>query len=198
MNIHLRKRLRAIVELERHRLGPRIHVFGRRIHEYQCGFAVLAFAPLAWFQGRPGLALASGAGLWLVVKDWPDLFPATRDKASWRLGVHRLPRRSAVERDRDRTGDLWLAKPLPPFTASHLSWGALALRYDLGERSCRRIVVAFRAKNAESLREVDPEGEVWSHLQAFEAQIERMRDIRAAARAQNNLNAVLGAERHMG
>jgi hypothetical protein len=76
-----------------------------------------------------------------------------------------------------------------------LSWGALALKYDLDERSCRRIVAAFRTKNAESLREVDPEGEIWDQLQAFEAQIERMRDIREDARAQNNLNAVLGAER---
>jgi hypothetical protein len=30
-------------------------------------------------------------GAYLVVKDWPDLFPATRDKASWSWGLHRLP-----------------------------------------------------------------------------------------------------------
>ena len=76
-----------------------------------------------------------------------------------------------------------------------LSWGALALKYDLDERSCRRIVGAFRTKNAESLSEIDPEGEVWDHLQAYEAQIERMRDLREDARAQRNLNAGLGAER---
>ena len=76
-----------------------------------------------------------------------------------------------------------------------LSWGALALKYDLDERSCRRIVAAHRTKNAASLSEIDPEGEVWDHLQGFEAQIERMRDLREDARAQKNLNAVLGAER---
>ncbi len=76
-----------------------------------------------------------------------------------------------------------------------LSWGALALRYDLDERSCRRIVAAHRTKNVASLSEIDPEGEVWDHLQGFEAQIERMRDLREDARAQKNLNAVVGAER---
>jgi hypothetical protein len=76
-----------------------------------------------------------------------------------------------------------------------LSWGALALKYDLDERSCRRIVAAHRKKNVASLSEIDPEGEVWDHLQGFEAQIERMRDLREDARAQRNLNAVLGAER---
>ena len=82
--------------IERHRLGPRLHLFGRRVHEYQCGLAILAFAPATFGGASPELSLptilSALAGLWLVVKDWPDLFPATRDKASWRLGIHRLPR----------------------------------------------------------------------------------------------------------
>jgi hypothetical protein len=87
---------RALIRIERHSLGPRLHLFGRRVHEYQAGLAVLAVLPLAFVDGLALLSLPTGlAGLWLVVKDWPDLFPATRDKASWRLGLHRLPRRRA-------------------------------------------------------------------------------------------------------
>jgi hypothetical protein len=76
-----------LLRIERHRLGPRLHLLGRRVHEYQFGLAALAASPAV--SATRWLALA---GLWLVVKDWPDLFPATRDRASWRLGVHRLPR----------------------------------------------------------------------------------------------------------
>ena len=84
-----------MIRVERHKLGPRVHVFGRRVHEYQIGFALLVSSPLASLANSGGIslstALAAVAGLWLVVKDWPDLFRATRDQASWRLGVHRLP-----------------------------------------------------------------------------------------------------------
>jgi hypothetical protein len=65
-----------LIRIERHDLGPRVHLFGRRVHEYQAGFAAVLL------------------GSWLVLKDWPDLFPATRDRAAWRLGIHRIPRRS--------------------------------------------------------------------------------------------------------
>jgi hypothetical protein len=77
-----------LLRIERHRLGPRIHVLGRRVHEYEVGLAILALAPRR--------ALTSLAGLFLVAKDWPDLFPATRDRASWRLGIHRLPQVSGA------------------------------------------------------------------------------------------------------
>ena len=84
--------MRGIVRIERHELGPRVFVIGRRIHEYQVGIPLLAISP------APALAISlfcslgiALVGLWLVVKDWPDLFPATRDKASWSLGIHRLP-----------------------------------------------------------------------------------------------------------
>jgi hypothetical protein len=75
------------VRIERHRLGPRLHVLGRRVHEYEVGLALLLAGPK-----RRWTAIV---GAWLVVKDWPDLFPATRDRASWRLGIHRLNAESA-------------------------------------------------------------------------------------------------------
>ena len=86
--------------IERHQLGPRVYVCGRRIHEYHFGCATFALAPVAAVGGgAPRLlwatvltALIALTGLWLVIKDWPDLRPSTRDTASWRLGIHRLPR----------------------------------------------------------------------------------------------------------
>jgi hypothetical protein len=87
--------MKFVIWIERHELGPRLHLFGRRIHEYQLGLTILAAAPgsavarSAYFS--PWTAVVALAGLWLVVKDWPDLFPATRDTASWRFGIHRLP-----------------------------------------------------------------------------------------------------------
>src|SRR5687767_3139174 len=84
-----------LIRIERNRLGPRLHLLGRRVHEYQAGFALLAVSPAASAdfspQLSPGRVIAAIVGLWLVVKDWPDLFEATRDRASWRLGLHRLP-----------------------------------------------------------------------------------------------------------
>jgi hypothetical protein len=84
-----------VIRIERHSLGPRLHLLGRRVHEYHVGFAVLAGSPAAAADASPHLSLGKVivaiVGLWLVVKDWPDLFKATRDKASWRLGLHRLP-----------------------------------------------------------------------------------------------------------
>ena len=88
--------LNTLIRIERHELGPRVHIVGRRVHEYQVGLALLAASPVGTLEtsarGLVPAAVAALSGLWLVVKDWPDLFPATRDKASWRLGVHRLPR----------------------------------------------------------------------------------------------------------
>ena len=84
-----------MIRVERHKLGPRLHVFGRRVHEYQIGLALLVSSPFASLGHSAGISLSTAvaavAGLWLVVKDWPDLFRGTRDQASWRLGVHRLP-----------------------------------------------------------------------------------------------------------
>jgi hypothetical protein len=100
--------MRFPLAIERHRLGPRVFVLGRRVHEYQVGLAALAACPLVsvagWAPFLPWTALGALAGLWLVVKDWPDLFPSTRDRASWRLGLHRLPRRTEPSQALRREG----------------------------------------------------------------------------------------------
>ena len=82
-----------LLDLERHALGPRVHVFGVRVHEWHLGLAGLAGAALAAAlgSGRVPVALLALVSAWLVVKDWRDLHPATRDTASWARGIHRLP-----------------------------------------------------------------------------------------------------------
>jgi len=81
-----------MVRLERHPSGPRVYVFGHRIHDFHLGFAfgVAAAVVGALEHDRFGIGLAV-AGAWLVIKDWRDLFPALRDTACWRLGIHRIP-----------------------------------------------------------------------------------------------------------
>lgn len=81
-----------MIRIERHRLGPRFYALGRRIHECHLGLAVLVAAPALWALGvlhELALSLLVIAGIWLVVKDWRDLFLRTRDTAAWRLGIHR-------------------------------------------------------------------------------------------------------------
>src|SRR5919201_5858503 len=82
---------RGMIRLELHRRGPRVHVFGRRVHECHLGLALLFVAAVWAF--AVGDSLATGvlvvAGIWLAVKDWRDFFPSSRDTASWRLGIHR-------------------------------------------------------------------------------------------------------------
>ena len=68
-----------MLRIDRHRLGPRVYVLGARVHEWHLGAAVLlALAGALAFdrieQRVTALAIAS-AGLWLVAKDWQDLFP---------------------------------------------------------------------------------------------------------------------------
>ncbi len=81
-----------MVRLERHPSGPRVHVLGRRVHECHLGLAlgVAAVSLAALEHRRVALGLAVFA-LWLVAKDWRDLFPRLRDTANWRLGIHRVP-----------------------------------------------------------------------------------------------------------
>ena len=65
-----------MLRFERHSLGPRVFILGRRIHEWHLGLLVIPGAVAAALVGRigPGTALvASLLGAWLVVKDWPDL-----------------------------------------------------------------------------------------------------------------------------
>jgi lysyl-tRNA synthetase, class II len=83
-----------MLRLERHRLGPRVFLFGFRIHEWHLGVLAIAGAVAAALLGRIGAgpaAVASLLGAWLIAKDWPDLTPNHRDTAGWRLGIHRRP-----------------------------------------------------------------------------------------------------------
>jgi len=83
-----------MLKLERHRLGPRIYVFRRRIHEWHLGIvieaAIVVGLLLGWV-GRVPALVAALLGLWLIAKDWPDLTRSRRDTAGWRLGLHRRP-----------------------------------------------------------------------------------------------------------
>src|SRR5262245_36556849 len=81
-----------MVRLERHPSGPRLHILGRRIHEYHSGLALAVAATTLAVLDHDRLALGLAAtAAWLVAKDWRDLFPRLRDTACWRLGIHRLP-----------------------------------------------------------------------------------------------------------
>jgi hypothetical protein len=85
----------TLIALERHPLGPRLHVMGRRVHECHVGLILAGAAVLSVLESASGL-LAGALGVvaaWLVVKDWRDLHPATRDSAAWSLGLHRPPNR---------------------------------------------------------------------------------------------------------
>ncbi len=79
------------IRLENSDLGLRLYVLGRRIHEAHAGLAGLVVALLAAAAevGAVPVALLAALSMWMVVKDWRDLHPATRDTASWRLGMHR-------------------------------------------------------------------------------------------------------------
>ncbi len=99
--------------LERHPLGPRVYVLGRRLHEWHLGLAILLLLGLGRTLGfvhdvLPSVLAALG-GLWLVAKDWRDISPARRDTAAWRLGLHRTP--LPLRRFRP-------AEPLPVLTAA--------------------------------------------------------------------------------
>ena len=87
-----------MIKLERHRLGPRCYVLGRRIHEYQLGLAVIAAVVLMLVSELAGRSLITEGsaflGGWLVAKDWRDIFPGKRDTAAWRLGLHKPPSES--------------------------------------------------------------------------------------------------------
>ena len=82
-----------MLRLERHPFGPRVYVLRRRIHEYHLGLAILAVLAvgslLHFVEIGLGTALATIAGLWLVVKDWRDVLPSKRDSATWQVGLHR-------------------------------------------------------------------------------------------------------------
>jgi lysyl-tRNA synthetase, class II len=82
-----------VIRLHRHRLGPRVFVLGRRIHEWHLGVALIAGVLVALGTGAwhvtPFVGAIAGLGVWLVAKDWHDLIPSRRDTAAWRVGLHR-------------------------------------------------------------------------------------------------------------
>jgi lysyl-tRNA synthetase class 2 len=83
-----------MLRLERHSLGPRVFILGRRIHEWHLGLLVISGAVAAALLGviGPGTGLVAAIlGAWLVIKDWPDLTRHGRDAAAWRLFIHRRP-----------------------------------------------------------------------------------------------------------
>src|SRR5207248_11366160 len=83
-----------MLRFERHQLGPRVYLFGQRIHEWHLGLLVIASALVVAAFEWIGLVLAvviAIVGGWLVAKDWPDLSGRTRDTSGWRLGIHRRP-----------------------------------------------------------------------------------------------------------
>jgi hypothetical protein len=81
---------------ERHQLGPRVYLFGLRIHEFVLGFVVFAVLIAGGIADLWDLTRRTEAaalfGTWLVGKDWRDLFPSKRDTAAWSLLPHRVPR----------------------------------------------------------------------------------------------------------
>ncbi len=72
-------------------------MFGLRVHEFTLGFAVLGALLIGGFVESWELSKATmgatAAGSWLVIKDWRDLFPSTRNTAAWSLLPHRVPKR---------------------------------------------------------------------------------------------------------
>jgi hypothetical protein len=85
-----------MLRLERHRLGPRVYLFGLRIHEFALGFAVIAVLLVGGFVEVWDLTRRTEAaavfGTWLIGKDWRDLFPSKRNTSAWSLLPHRVPR----------------------------------------------------------------------------------------------------------
>jgi hypothetical protein len=82
-------RLRNAVRFERHALGPRGYLFGVRVHEWHLGLVAFAGGLAATALGLRAGWIPLLVGIWLVAKDWHDLFPSRRDTAAWRLGIHR-------------------------------------------------------------------------------------------------------------
>jgi lysyl-tRNA synthetase class 2 len=82
-----------VIQLQRTSFGPRLFLFGRRIHEYQFGLVLLAGLVVGDLLGKVEPTTLGFVplllGLWLVAKDWRDVFPPLRDTSTWTLGIHR-------------------------------------------------------------------------------------------------------------
>ena len=109
-------RSRRWIRIERHPQGPRVYALGRRIHEFEVGFAASAVLLAGWMADRWGLSLptatAASCAVWLVVKDWRDIFRSRRDTGAWCLGLHRRwtaatfpPPRASAQNDEQENED---------------------------------------------------------------------------------------------
>jgi lysyl-tRNA synthetase, class II len=106
-----------LLRIELHDLGPRAWLLGHRLHEWQVGVALVTGLLAGWtldvWGPSPAAELVAAVGLWMLIKDWRDVFPRTRDTATWRLGVHRRVRALREVRRAD-----WLPGALAAGTAS--------------------------------------------------------------------------------
>lgn len=83
---------RSPIRIQRHAQGPRLFIFGLRLHECHAGLAILAAVVLALTLEAallPSVLTGVIAG-WMIVKDFRDLRAATRDTASWSWWIHRV------------------------------------------------------------------------------------------------------------
>ena len=83
----------ALIRVEQHPLGPRVYILGQRVHEVALGIAALAMLGLGLvlhlLHPTAGVGTVAGVGVWLVAKDWRDLFPRWRNKQTHRrFGLH--------------------------------------------------------------------------------------------------------------
>jgi hypothetical protein len=87
-----------MLRVDRNRLGLRVYVFRRRVHEWHLGLAALAADAVAVRLAVLSLVpavLVAAAGLWLVVKDWADITRAGHDTRMWPSACTGGRRRSA-------------------------------------------------------------------------------------------------------
>ena len=84
-----------LIRVEQHPLGPRVYVLGQRVHEVALGIAVIVLLGLGLaldlFHRTGTVAVVGGVGVWLVAKDWRDLFPSWRNTQTHRRFGFHLP-----------------------------------------------------------------------------------------------------------
>jgi hypothetical protein len=78
-----------------------------------------------------------------------------------------------------------------------MSWASIALKYDLDQRSCERVVASYKARNPAWRHEISPAELIEDELAALETQVERLRALRERAEADENWAVVLGAEKQI-
>ena len=98
-------RMRRLIHLERHELGPRVYILRQRVHECALSLGLLALGPLAllddFHHPRMGGSVAA-AGAYFLVKDWQDLIPSRRNTSRWRPLLHRRAGSRLIQAERGR------------------------------------------------------------------------------------------------